>query len=371
MRKNLRILDPCCGNGNFPLVVWNKLRPHHAEEDIFNTLVFRDMNEIRLRNVQNIFRGNFELDVAQEDFFEAENAAYDLICYNPPYAKILENGKRAAKNHTLVRDFTQKALKLLAHNGYLAFIIPDNWMSLADRNIIVKEVTDQQIIWLNIHGAKKWFPKVGSSFTWLVLKKISPDTAKQPFVVECTLRGKKYTSTLDSQQRDFIPLLYTKEVQSILSKTIEADNEKFKIQTSSDLHKYTKANLISKERDEKHPYRLIHTPRQTVWASRPHKFQQGHKVFISTTDKYKVFIDADCGMTQSIAFILCQDKAVAQQIKKQLDHPLYRFLNNICRWGNFNNIRILQKFPIPTKDDVYQSFNLDNEEIAFIERNNT
>jgi hypothetical protein len=109
-----------------------------------------------------------------------------------------------------------------------------------------------------------------------------------------------------------------------------------------------------------------------VWASKPHKFQDGYKVFISTTDKYKVFVD-DCGMTQSIVFIICDNNNQAQQFKMILEHPLYVFINNICRWGNFNNIRILQSFPIPkiiyTGDtkEIYNYFGINENEIKFIE----
>ena len=75
----------------------------------------------------------------------------------------------------------------------------------------------------------------------------------------------------------------------------------------TDLHIYTKTKFISNEKTGTFIHKLIHTPKQTVWASKPHKFQDGYKVFISTTDKYKVFVD-DCGMTQSIVFIICENK---------------------------------------------------------------
>lgn len=71
-------------------------------------------------------------------------------------------------------------------------------------------------------------------------------------------------------------------------------------------------------------------------------------------------------MTQSIGFVLCQTKQQAEEIKKILDHPLYVFLNNIHRYGNFNNIRILQKFPHPFDDDIFKYFNITEEEQKFI-----
>ena len=161
--------------------------------------------------------------------------------------------------------------------------------------------------------------------------------------------------------------IYNDLIQSILHKTLDSDLPKFKVETSSDLHKYTKKNLISVEQDEDHPYRLIHTPKQTVYASRPHKYQSGYKVFISTTSYYSVGVD-DCGMTQSIAFIRCEDDIVkAHKIRDILKHPLYKFLNDICRWGNFNNIRILQSFPeCDEVKCVWDKFNISEKEQEYI-----
>lgn len=130
-----------------------------------------------------------------------------------------------------------------------------------------------------------------------------------------------------------------------------------------------KKTLISPIQDNIHNYKLIHTPKQTVWSSRPHKYQEGYKVFISTTSYYGTIVD-DCGMTQSIAFIQCKDKEEADNISKVLNHPMYKFINNICRYGNFNNIRILQNFPYcDNYDEVYKKFNITEQERLFIETN--
>ena len=53
------------------------------------------------------------------------------------------------------------------------------------------------------------------------------------------------------------------------------------------------------------------------------------------------------------------------------------FINNICRWGNFNNIRILQNFPFPELEnytgnnhtDIYTYFHLTKDEIEYISKN--
>jgi len=348
------------------------LLKHHDKQTIVEQILeFNDINESRLENVRKVFcNEKYKLQVSNYDFITFHNdKRYDLIVANPPYAKLLENGKRASKNHNLIKDFIEKALSLLKPNGYLLFITPDNWMSYADRNVLIEIITSLQIIHLDIHTAKKYFKKIGSSFTWYVVQNTA---SYKNMNVSGIWKKKEYTSSVISKPRKYIPLLYNQTVQSILSKTVDTTLPKFEVKTSSDLHKYTKAGFISIEKTDIFKYKLIHTPSQTVYASRPHKFQEGYKVFISTTDKYSVFIDS-CGMTQSIVFILCSTEEQAKKYVQILQHPLYVFINNICRWGNFNNIRILQSFPIPSIEysgnhqEIYDYFNITEEEVEYIQ----
>jgi 16S rRNA G1207 methylase RsmC len=371
-KSDLSILDPCCGNGNFSIPIIFELLKYHDKKTILEQILeFNDINESRLENVRSVFCSEkYNLQITNHDFITFNSSKkYDLIVANPPYAKLLENGKRASKNHNLIKDFIEKALSQLKPNGYLLFITPDNWMSYADRNVLIKILTSLQIIHLDIHRAKKYFKKIGSSFTWYIIQNCA---FYKNINVSGIWKKKEYVSSVISKQRKYIPLLYNQMVQNILSKTVDNTTiPKFEVKTSSDLHKYTKMEFIRDEKTEQFKYKLIHTPCQTVYSSRPHKFQEGYKIFISTTDKYSVFID-NCGMTQSIVFIICSNEEQAKKYLQILQHPLYVFINNICRWGNFNNIRILQSFPIPTIEysgnhqELYNYFNITKEEIQYI-----
>lgn len=368
---DLAILDPCCGNGNFHLPILFELLKHHPITDIIGRILeFADINEGRLNNVRRIFCGDkYSAQIHNCDFLASDTAKkYDLIVANPPYAHILESGKRAAKNHNPIKLFIQMALRQLKPGGYLLFISPDNWMSYSDRNTLIGILTSLQIVHLDIHGAKKHFRKIGSSFTWYLVQNCP---AYKPMHVSGIWHKREYSGdvvSLPPHSRRYIPLLYDQTVHDILAKTVDnAALPKFAVETSSDLHKYTKAAFIRVLPDKTYTHRLIHTPRQTVYASRPHKYQSGVKVFIATTDKYTVFAD-NCGMTQSIAFIRCDNDQQAAEYVQILQHPLYVFINNICRWGNFNNVRILQQFPRPS-GDVYVCFGITPGEIAYIAAN--
>ena len=331
-KKDLKVLDSCCGNGNFHAYAILKTQ--------LKNLYFNEINETRIKNLKLYFGDKINLTI--KDFLEFdEKPEYDLIVSNPPYAKFNGN-KRVSKNHNLSRAFIEKSLKLLKKGGYLLFIVPNNWMSFADRNKLPMLLSDYQFKILDINGAKKYFPRVGSSFTWFLLQKIpnqKPFKVKNHYILNDTQFVK-----IPTNQR-FIPLYYSQIVQNIIDKTLNNSVlPKYLVQTSSNLHRYTKKELISNTKNNIYKHKLIHTPSQIVYAKRPHIYQNGYKVFISLTNQYYTFIEK-CGMTQSIAFIRCKNLQEAKQIQNELNQPIYKFLNNITRYGNFNNVRILQNFP--------------------------
>lgn len=349
-RENLKILDPCCGNGNFHAYI--------AQKTNVENLHFNEINPKRIKNLKKIFGENIHLTT--QDFLEfEEKETFDLVVANPPYAKFT-NGKRTSKNHNISRYFILKALKIIKENGYILFIVPNNWMSFSDRNVLPKILSNYQFLHVNIHGAKKWFPKVGSSFTWFLLQK-TPN--KKPFKIENFYILKNTQKATLEKNISCIPLYYSEIVRNILKKTLHLDCEKYKIETSSHLHRFTKKLWIKNEKDAQFKYKIIHTPSQVVYSSLPHKFQKGFKVFLSLSNQYETFVE-NCGMTQSVAFIKCASEKEALKIKEELDNEIFVFLNNISRYGNFNNIRVLQHFPL------LKNIKLNEKEISFIKEFN-
>lgn len=339
-RKNLKILDSCSGNGNFHAYIRTKTA--------LANLYFNEINATRVANTKRIF--GHAINIQNRDFLSfgdllsaREKDEYDLVVSNPPYAKFT-GGARTAKNHNLARDFIKKALFVTKPGGYLLFIVPNNWMSLSDRNTLPRLLSRYQFIHLDLGTAKKkWFPKVGSSFTWFLLRKVAnekPCTVVNDYI----LRDRRQVKIEPGM--DFLPLYYSEEVRRIFNKTVNAPNRKYAVETSSDLHRTTKSHLLSESQTPNFPYKIMHTPTQVLWSKRAHKFQNSWKVFISLTNQFGTFVDR-CGSTQSIAFIRCRTKTEALQVSEALRGEVYLFLNNLTRYGNFNNVRVLQRLPLP------------------------
>ena len=112
--KHIKILDPCCGCGNFPFVIYFKLLKYHSKNHILqNILYFNDVNIKRLNILQQLLNTN-TLNIYNQSYLKLNfDIKFDLIVANPPYAKLLPNGKRASKNHNLIGLFIKKSFTLL------------------------------------------------------------------------------------------------------------------------------------------------------------------------------------------------------------------------------------------------------------------
>ena len=78
-KKNLKIFDSCCGNGNFHAYIGTKTN--------LKNLYFNEINHKRIENVKKYFGD--KVNITKEDFLTFdEKEEYDLVVSNPPYAKI-------------------------------------------------------------------------------------------------------------------------------------------------------------------------------------------------------------------------------------------------------------------------------------------
>lgn len=341
-----RILDPCCGHGNFLLGAYKQIMLHNSSkshQEVMRKLYFQDINQDRLETLQHVFKSS-NLHVKNIDFLldgiEKEDG-YDIILANPPYAG-------PSKNRGLSNKFIEKAFTILNPGGYMAILAPNSWMSCSNVNSsLVKTLLRHRMVHINIHLSKKFFPKVGVMFTWFVLQKVLCKPSSKT-VVEGIWNNQNYKSDVYffnsiCAHEGFVPLFCTQTCLDWLKCVLV--NERSNIMTSNDLHYHNHKEDFSITQTLRFKYKIIHTPRQIVYSNRPHKHQYMYNVFLPLTATYDPFIDR-CGMTQGIAYIPCKTKKEAKRMLEKVSSSAFRLIVSICRWGNFNSVYIMRKIKI-------------------------
>lgn len=79
-----------------------------------------------------------------------------------------------------------------------------------------------------------------------------------------------------------------------------------------------KKTLLSDVKDDVYQHKVIHTPKQVILASRPHKNHGLMKVFIPLTTYYESIVIEDCGNTQGMGYIIVDSIDVAEKVKSVL-----------------------------------------------------
>jgi hypothetical protein len=227
------------------------------------------------------------------------------------------------------------------------------------------------LLYLNIEEAKqKYFSKIGSTFCWYMMTKKNIDIETD---VLCLYKKVIYKSKCNLKNMEFIPLLLTNETCSIIKKVLFGKHNKLNVETNTFLHAGIKKNRkhLSKNKSKIFKYKVIHTPSQIFYSDIKHPLQDSVKVFIPLTTYYEKILIDNCAMTQGCHFIQCKNNVDAEKIKKLLLCKLYRFIVNICRWGNFNSPRILHALPSINyldQNKIYNEFKLSDTEINLIEK---
>ena len=80
-RKNLKILDPCSGYGNFEITLHNILRSKYSTKEILeNIITFNEINEKRITLLKQLFiNEKYNLNITNYDFLKFPNNLSAII----------------------------------------------------------------------------------------------------------------------------------------------------------------------------------------------------------------------------------------------------------------------------------------------------
>ena len=318
--QHIKVLDPCCGNGNFGAYCRTKTSE--------NNIYYNDTNINRLKNCIDLLSPKH---INNESFFSLSgqfNTKYDLIMANPPYSG------GGNKNRSISNQFILKSINMLNTNGYLCFITPNNWMSYNNNNIVLKRLLTEGSFIIIDNSVKRFFPSTGSSFTVFVWQKTIK--TNKTTVINSYLKKDIQNDVVIPGTLDFLPLYISNDIINIINKFTQKETNCFTYRC--DLHNFTQKALLSDVKTDIFKYETIHTPRKTRFAKMKQDIYDKYIIVVPLSTYYKPYICHNVNVTQSVGYIPFSTKKAAESFLKIMTAPIYKVLVHLTRYGNFNNI---------------------------------
>lgn len=330
-RKKIRVLEPCCGNGNFGAYCQLKTN--------INNIWFNELNYIRLENCKKLLRPKHW---SHEDFFKLKgewNTDWDLIIANPPYSG------GGNKNRSLSNLFIEKSIDLLNDGGYLCYVTPNNWMTYNNNNTTLKKLLNEGSFVVIDNDVKKYFKGVGSSFTIIVWQKGVFDNKTK--VVNNFLLKDVQENVVIPKNIPFIPLYISNTVLELIPQMVVEGRNKFYYRC--DLHNFTQKKYLSDVRDEIFRYKTIHTMRKTRYARKKQDIFDRWLIIVPLSTYYVPRVMHNVNVTQSVGYLDFDSKEEAEKYLRIITEPHFKLLVHLTRYGNFNNIMVLKHLAFDKK----------------------
>ena len=305
---------------------------------------------------------------------------FDVIVGNPPYQDNKE--KKSSGTNNLWPLFIEKSIDLLNENGHLAFITPATWMRKS-RDILRKKelggskrvLTDffqpNNLIYVNIGGAKKYFPNVGSTFTHYILQ-------KAPYSGKTKIEVSNKIINLDIRSVESLPYILDTRAISIFCK-VQQTSEKWNFSSVETFKNKPRQEIRNNE--YKYPYlnyKTNNTLSKTdlgvniVYGNEKHPCADRRKVVVPYVGPTTPYVDTgEYGVLHSQVYFL-KDHETCAGAKSVLQSKLFSFLysEGMSLHNESGVLNVIGK-PDLSKEwsniDIYNYFNLTQDEIDYIE----
>jgi len=369
-------LDPAIGGGQFVYAIENRLRnAGHSDENISLRVYGYESNRMRINFAVNKYKmiGTYTNAV----FLEAEsNMKFDVVVGNPPYQESKEHGKKVTGNGALWVKFTLKAIELCKDKGHVAFIIPDSWTAptydlMGSRKSIFNDYFKKYNLTHINFNVKKHFPGVGTDPSAFVLKKDSNYAT---------------TNVVTPNEKFDINIANTSFITRDVNSVALSIHEKILNQNENDRlckMRWTKSVTSIKTENEKnkeyyYPFVDHHAGKPLRWANTLDPDALKRKILIPYVGKYQCIIDdkGELGARESVSVLFLNDNETYESANSFWNSKLVTYIMNTNRWTQYVLSQIINYIPINdytkvwTDNELYNYFNLTQNEIDYIEKYN-
>lgn len=379
-----KVFEPCTGKGGFIIDIIDKfmngLKETITDEKLrYKTIVeeclyFSDINPTNificklLIDPYNEYNLNYnEGNTLELDIKEKWNiVGFDAVIGNPPYESQIGTG-----DNKLYLAFTKYSIDNLYKNGILLFITPTtiiDYIIQMDKN---RHCLDEfyNIEYIALNTPEKYFT-VSSTFTYFMLK-------KQKYTGNTIIEHYKGKDIITLKKGMKLPKIPSKTDLSIINKICSTDNcydiKKcyFSNNTQRIRKQHITKNIVSNNKTQSHKYKIYDTINKTNPNGKYYYYDKvdndaGKKRIIFSNKGYLLpFIceNKDVTYSDNFSYILYETNLLKLMKSKIVDYLIYQFSKN--GFDRINCIKMIKK--VELKDNIYESFNLTEEEIKIIE----
>ena len=374
--KELKWFDPAVGIGNFMIEIYWRLMDNIDISDLnerkshilSNMLYMSELNEENIKECKKIFNEEiniYEGDTLQmpDDYFPIDK--FDIIVGNPPYneAGVIKKNRGVS----LWTKFVIKSFNMLKDDGYLLFITPISWMGSPK---ILKEFLKREIIYLNINECRRHFRKVGSTFSYYLIR--NKNVEKQNVNVLNEYKNKIYAQKVKFENNlEFLPRLLTSEVISIQRKLFVNKDTGFLRKD----REYQKLDVNEKVSSiYKYPIKIKYN--KTVYSSAEHLYQNNLKVLLFRAGNLNpTFDNGENGVGADALCKVVNSVEEGLKLVNLYKSKLFTFLIKVTKYSGYNNQQIINLMYMDvnkltnnfTDYELYDYFKLTEDEIKYIE----
>jgi len=339
MKNNGKILVIAGGHGTEVDVLVEKYGLGIVKHIWYNEAIISFVNEMKFKyNKINIVKGDFlKLNMDMQ---------FDVILQNPPY-----QSQKESTGDDIWPFFVEKAVSLLNKDGIVASITPNTWLRRqgSDNKFfesldyygmpLVQRTNPVWKIWLEnrVSNAKiltkaeadRYFPGIGSTFTYYFIEKKKPiDTKIDIEQGNCRVRidlNSSYSPPNDLNDTSI----------SIHEKLLKAQKLNWIRTTENRKDNLERYQQLSDHKTKKHSNKIYMGVDLIRYTGKKMKYFDDVKIMVPITGQTKdIFVDSKCGVSQDFSFICFNEmKTAEQELKKWNQDILIQYIFNAYKVG--------------------------------------
>jgi site-specific DNA-methyltransferase (adenine-specific) len=349
-------MDPAIGGGQFVREIEKRLRDAgHDSKNIASRVFGFEEFPHRIhyainKDKKNKLVGQYEAcDFLKKEF----KMKFDVVVGNPPYQSNNGSGTLSGSGpSSLWGKFVFTALESLKDSGFMSFVTPDGIFSSSNDKFSAFKGTKIKFNVLSINDVTSSFSVGQSIVSWTL--------QKSPYLGNTTLNGQ----SVDLAILPVIP----KDHVNIYLKIVNSTEPKLNFSTAGQINPKNVSDSVSISTPH-----MLNSNGKLRFSNETSSIHHQPKVMIGQLSKWQPIFSSNMSATPSTMRMLVLDQCEGENLVKLLNLKIYKFADSLLRVsGRITwSINTLPKVDLTrswTDAELYQHFNLTQEEIDYIEK---